>query len=243
MIGKEKVLAVIPARGGSERIPKKNILNLAGKPLISWTIEAALSSEYIDDVVVSTDDNEILIIAKKYGAKVPFIRPDKFSSNHASSISVVLHAIEFFQKVNERYDYIVLLQPTSPLRTVKNIDESIELLQQKKCDAIVSVCNVDHSPLWCNTIPSSGSLSNFLDDQVLNSRSQDLESYFRLNGAIYLCKIERILNEKTFFIKDNIYSYKMNRENSIDIDEMIDFNIAEMLMSNRCREVKTTRDL
>ena len=243
MIGKKKVLAIIPARGGSERIPKKNILNLSGKPLISWTIEAALASEYIDDVVVSTDDNEILTIAKKYGAKVPFIRPDKFSSNDASSISVVLHAIEFFQKVDERYDYIVLLQPTSPLRTVKNIDESIELLQQKKCDAIVSVCNVDHSPLWCNTIPSSGSLSNFLDEQVLNSRSQDLESYFRLNGAIYLCKIERILNEKTFFIKDNIYSYKMNRENSIDIDEMIDFNIAEMLMSNRCREVKTTRDL
>ena len=238
MIGKKKVLAVIPARGGSERILKKNILNLAGKPLISWTIEAALASKYIDDVVVSTDDNEILTIAKKYGAKVPFIRPDKFSSNHASSISVVLHVIEFFQKVDERYDYIILLQPTSPLRTVKNIDESIELLQQKKCDAIVSVCNVDHSPLWSNTIPSNGSLSNFLDDQVLNSRSQDLESYYRLNGAIYLCKLERILNEKTFFIQDNIYAYKMNRENSIDIDEMIDFNIAEMLMSNRCREEK-----
>ena len=238
MIGKKKFLAIIPSRGGSERIPKKNILNLSGKPLISWTIEAALASEYIDDVVVSTDDNEILTIAKKYGAKVPFIRPDKFSSNHASSISVVLHAIEFFQKADEQYDYIILLQPTSPLRTVKNIDESIELLQQKKCDAIVSVCNVDHSPLWSNTIPSNGSLSNFLDDQVLNSRSQDLESYYRLNGAIYLCKLERILNEKTFFIKDNIYSYKMNRENSIDIDEMIDFNIAEMLMSNRCREEK-----
>ena len=210
MIGKKKLLAVIPARGGSERIPKKNILNLSGKPLISWTIEAALASKYIDDVVVSTDDNEIFTIAKKYGAKVPFIRPD-----------------------------IILLQPTSPLRTVKNIDESIELLQQKNCDSIVSVCKVDHSPLWCNTIPSSGSLSNFLDDRVSNSRSQDLESYFRLNGAIYLCKIKRVLSEKTFFIKDSTYSYKMNRENSIDIDEMIDFNIAEMLMSKRSRELKT----
>ena len=128
MIGKKKLLAVIPARGGSERIPKKNILNLSGKPLISWTIEAALASKYIDDVVVSTDDNEIFTIAKKYGAKVPFIRPDKFSSNHASSISVVLHVIDFLQKVNESYDYIILLQPTSPLRTVKNIDNQFPLL-------------------------------------------------------------------------------------------------------------------
>ena len=152
MIDNKKILAIIPARGGSKRLPRKNILNLAGKPLIAWTIEAALGSKYIDDVIVSTDDNEISTVAKKYGAKVPFIRPDKFSSNHASSISVVLHAIEFFQKADERYDYVVLLQPTSPLRTVKNIDESIELLQQKKCDAIVSVCNVDHSPLWCNTM-------------------------------------------------------------------------------------------
>ena len=125
-----------------------------------------------------------------------------------------------------KYDYVVLLQPTSPLRSEKHIDEAIELLEEKSADAIISVCETEHSPLWCNTLPQDSSMSTFLRDEVLNKRSQDLPKYYRLNGAIYICKTEKLLENKGFFIKENIYAYKMDKKNSVDIDEEIDFIIA-----------------
>jgi CMP-N-acetylneuraminic acid synthetase len=230
VIENKSVLAIIPARGGSERLPGKNILDLLGKPLISWTIESALDSKYIDRVIVSTDDSEIASVAKKYNADVPFMRPANLASNYTKSIDVVLHAIIELQKTGKEYDYIIFLQPTSPLRSVKNIDESIELLQYKKCDSVISVCEAEHSPLWCNKIPSNDSLLNFLEESAVNTRSQDLEKYYRLNGAIYLCKVKKILDEKTFFLQDNIFSYKMSQDNSIDIDTKLDLQIAMCLL-------------
>jgi CMP-N,N'-diacetyllegionaminic acid synthase len=223
MICNKKLLAIIPARGGSKRLPRKNILDLSGKPLIAWTIESALNSKYIDRVIVSTDNKEIATISKKYGADIPFMRPNNLATDESTSIDVVLHAVNYFEKVGEHYDYIILLQPTSPLRTVQNIDESIELLQEKKVDAVISVCKAEHHPLWCNTIPSDGYLSNFLDKSILNKRSQDLDKYYRLNGSIYLCNIDRLKNEKTFFLKNNCIAYKMKPEQSIDIDDKDDF--------------------
>lgn len=217
-------LAIIPARGGSKRLPRKNILNLAGKPLIAWTIEAASGSTYIDATVVSSDDVEILSVAHQYGAKT-LQRPDELATDTATSFDAVKHAIEN----SEPCDYVVLLQPTSPLRTSQHIDEAIELLISKNADAVISVSEMDHSPLWSNTLPENGSMEHFLRDEVINSRSQDLEKHYRLNGAIYICKTEKLLEEKSFFIQKNIFAYIMHRHNSVDIDDVIDFELAKII--------------
>ncbi len=218
-------LAIIPARGGSKRLPRKNVLDLCSKPLIAWSIEAGLNSKYIDKVVVSSDDDKILEISKQFGAET-IKRPDELATDTASSFDAIKHTIENVEK----YDYVVLLQPTSPLRSGQHIDEAIELLGSKNADAIVSVCEMDHSPLWSNTLPEDGDMSHFIRDEVKNKRSQDMETYYRLNGAIYICKTNRLLEEKTFFIKDGIFAYKMNREGSVDIDEEIDFMITKAIM-------------
>ena len=217
-------LAIIPARGGSKRLPRKNVLDLCGKPLIAWSIEAGLNSKYVDKVVVTSDDDEIMDISKKFGAET-IKRPDEFASDTATTFDAIKHTIDNLEK----YDYIVLLQPTSQLRNEKHIDESIELLEEKNADAVVSVSEMDHSPLWSNILPQDGNMNSFLKDEVLNKRSQDLEKYYRLNGAIYICKTEKLLEEKSFFLKDNIFAYVMDRQSSIDIDEEIDFLVVENL--------------
>ena len=214
-------LAIIPARGGSKRLPRKNVLELVGKPLIAWSIEAGLQSEYIDKAVVSSDDDEILEISEKFGANI-IQRPDELASDTATTFDAIKHTIDSLEK----YDYIVLLQPTSPLRDSKHIDEAIELLENKNADAVVSVCEMDHSPLWSNILDDSLSMQGFLRDEVLNKRSQDVVKYYRLNGAIYICETKKLLEEKNFMLKDNIFAYVMDRESSIDIDEEIDFIIA-----------------
>jgi len=223
---KEKTfLAIVPARGGSKRLPRKNVLDLNGKPLIGWSIEAGLNSSYVDSVVVTSDDSEILKIAKEFNATT-IERPKSLATDTSSTFDAIEHTINNLK----RYDYIVLLQPTSPLRNSKHIDEAIELLISKNADAIVSVCEMEHSPLWSNTLPENDSMQGFLRDEVLNKRSQDLETHYWLNGAIYICETEKLLEQKSFFLKESIYAYKMSRENSVDIDEKIDFKIAEILM-------------
>ena len=226
MLNGKTFLAIIPARGGSKRLPRKNILNLNGKPLIAWSIEVGLSSKYIDSIVVTSDDNEILEISKKYGVTTAK-RPYELANDTATTIDVVKHTIKSIDKI---YDYIILLQPTSPLRTSQHIDEAIELLSKKSADAVISVCEMEHSPLWCNTLPKDGSMIDFLKEEVLNKRSQDLEKYYRLNGAIYICDTNRLLKENSFFLKDKVFAYIMNRESSVDIDEEIDFELAKVLI-------------
>ena len=219
-------LAIIPARGGSKRLPCKNILGLNGKPLIAYSIESGLNSKYIDKVVVSSDDDEILTISKRYGA-VTINRPNELASDTATTFDAIKHTVDNCEK----YDYIVLLQPTSPLRDEKHIDKAIELLELKKSDAVVSVCKMDHSPLWSNTLSDSLSMTGFLKDEALNQRSQDLEEYYRINGAIYICNTGKLLEEESFFLKEKIFAYKMDRESSIDIDTKIDFKMAEILIN------------
>jgi len=222
----KEFLAIIPARGGSKRLPRKNILNLNGKPLIAYSIEAGLQSKYIDKVIVTSDDEEILNVSKEFGADI-IKRPDELASDIATSFDAIKHTIENVDK----YDYIILLQPTSPLRSAVQIDEAIELFKTKEANAVVSVCEMDHSPLWSNTLPQDASMQGFLREEVLNKRSQDLEKYYRLNGAIYICKTDKLLEEESFLLKENIFAYVMDRESSIDIDEKIDFKIAEVLIN------------
>jgi CMP-N,N'-diacetyllegionaminic acid synthase len=220
-------LAIIPARGGSKRLPGKNLLYLSGKPLLLWTIECAKKCHYFDKVIVTSDDNRILDIAKKSGVDT-ILRPDKMATDKASSFSAVLHTID---NIQDRFDYVVLLQPTSPLRMEHHISEAIELLEEKKkAKAIVSVCKTEHSPLWSNILPPDESMKYFLPEKIKHLRSQDLPIHYRINGAIYICETDKLLEEQTFMIKDSIYAYKMERLNSIDIDEKIDFLMANSIM-------------
>jgi CMP-N-acetylneuraminic acid synthetase len=218
-------LAIIPARGGSKRLPKKNTLLLANKPLIAWSIEAALNSSYVDKVIVSSDSDDILDIAKKYGADT-IKRPDELATDSATTYDTIKHVIDNTRE----YDNIVILQPTSPLRDSLDIDRAIELQSRKSADAIISVCKVEHSPLWTNTLPSDGSMTGFLSDEALGKRSQELQTYYRLNGAIYIYIRNILIKEKSLFFNNNIFSFIMDTKKSIDIDTEIDFKIAQCLI-------------
>lgn len=221
-------LGIIPARGGSRRLPRKNVLNLGDKPLIAWTIEAALGCQFLDEVMVTTEDTEIAEVAKQYGANVPFIRPTVLAKDISTSIDTVKHAIDFYKyEWGKHFDFIVLLQPTSPLRNSQHISEAIELLISKNADAIISVCEVDHSPLWMNTLPADHSMTGFIRDEIKNTRSQDLPKNYRLNGAIYICRTDLLMKENTFFIADNVFAYIMNNNVSVDIDDLSGFLLAK----------------
>lgn len=224
MLNNKTFLAVIPARGGSKRLPRKNVLDLAGKPLIVWTIEAAKNSRYIDKFIVSTDDQEIKKVSEHFGAEV-LTRPGELATDTASSVDVVLHAIN---AQNQRYDYVILLQPTSPLRTAQHVDEAIELLFQKNANAIISVCETDHSPLWTNTLPEDGSMDNFIREEVKGKRSQDLPTYYRLNGAIYIVKTDSVKIDKTLLLAKHCFSHAMDKQTSIDIDNSLDFELCKL---------------
>jgi len=229
----KNILGLIPARGGSKGLPRKNIKPLLGKPLIAWTIEQALASKYLDRIVASTDDEKIAEISKKYGAEVPFIRPKKLAEDNAKGIDVVLHVIDWFRENDKRkqYDLIMLLQPTSPLRTKEDIDKTIEYLFFKEAKAIVSVCEVDHHPLWANTLPEDGCMKNFIRQEIINKNRQELPVFYRLNGAIYLAYCNYIKQCKSFIGKET-FAYIMPKERSVDIDDEIDFELAQILMKN-----------
>jgi CMP-N,N'-diacetyllegionaminic acid synthase len=228
MIAGKTVIGIIPARSGSKRIRHKNLAPLAGRPLIAWTIEAGLGAHYIDEVVVSTDDQEIAQVSSSLGAQVPFSRPAELARDESDTVGVIEHAIMHYKNSENRsFDYVVLLQPTSPLRDASEIDRAIELLHERGADAVISVCETDHSPLWSNTLPNDASLGGFLREEVKGKRSQDLPVYYRLNGAIYICRTDLLLKERTFFLANNAYALVMPREKSIDIDTPLDLILCD----------------
>jgi len=228
MYKNKRILAIIPARGGSKRLKKKNILNLGSKPLVSWTIEASINSKYVDETVVTSDLDEVLNIARTYGL-TPLKRPTSLAQDTTTSVDVVIHTINLYKE----FDYIILLQPTSPFRTYKHIDEAIESLFKKNADAIISVCESEHSPIWSSTLDKSLCMENFMDKKYLNRRSQNLDVFYRLNGAIYICNVKQLLKEKTLFIKKNIFAYEMSQEDSVDIDTKLDFLVAQVIIKEK----------
>jgi N-acylneuraminate cytidylyltransferase/CMP-N,N'-diacetyllegionaminic acid synthase len=230
MTNSKKVLAIIPARGGSKGLLWKNIKELCGKPLIAWTIEQAKSCSDIDRIVVSTDDREIAEVAKKYGAEVPFMRPAELASDTATTIDVIFHAINWLKEHEDyRPEYILLLQPTSPLRTREDIDGAIQMLKEKNAWAVVSVCETDHHPWWSNTLPENSNMKDFLRLEILNKRRQDLPVFYRLNGAIYLADTD-YLYECNGFLGPDTFAYKMPKNRSVDIDSDVDFKLATLLL-------------
>lgn len=222
-----KNLAIIPARSGSKGLKDKNIKLLNGKPLIAYTIEAAIESNIFQEVMVSTDSKEYGNIAKKWGARVPFLRNEKLSDDIASSWDVVNDVIEKYKNLGLEFDTITLLQPTSPLRTSKDIIEGYKLFNEKSADSVIGVCEVEHSPIWQNTLPQDNSMYNFIKPEYIGVCRQKLPKYYRVNGALYIVKINKI---RELYGK-NSYALLMEREKSIDIDIEVDFIIAEKLLS------------
>ena len=223
-----KNIAVIPARSGSKGLKDKNIKELKGKPLLAYSIKAAKESNLFDEIMVSTDSSQYAEIAKSFGANVPFLRSETNSSDKAGSWDVVLEVLREYHKLNKTFDSICLLQPTSPLRTAQDIIEAYKLLERKQADAITSVCEVDHSPLWTMTLPESLSFEEF-KKRDSNTPRQLLQKYYRLNGAIYIRKIS-YSNSTISLIDTNEFAYIMPREHSIDIDTELDFFIAKTIM-------------
>lgn len=221
-------LAIIPARSGSKGVKDKNIKLLGGKPLIAHTIEAAIKSNIFDEIMVSTDSIEYMDVAVKYGAKVPFLRSDETSTDTASSWDVVREVIHMYSKNGITFDTITLLQPTTPLRTEKDIKEAYKIYISKLANAVVSVCEVDHSPLWSNTLPEDHSMANFIRPEISKLPRQMLSSYYRINGAIYMFQVEYFTKYQDIYSQD-CFAYIMKKENSIDIDDEYDFKIAEIL--------------
>lgn len=232
MLNQYHVTALIPARGGSKRLPGKNIKTLGGKPLIAWTIETAKASKYIDNVVVSTDDIGIKEISSAFGAEVPFIRPDYLSHDTATSFDVIKHAIEFLNIAKPNH-LIVLLQPTSPLRTIDELNQALEFFLEKNAHGVVSVSETEHSPLWSNALPESLSMANFIRPEVQGKRSQDLSKFYRLNGSIYIYKVENLLAANQIFYDENVYGFETPQQTAIDIDTRLDFLVAETIIKYR----------
>ena len=228
-----KILGVIPARGGSKRLKDKNIKSLASKPLIQYTIEAALASTLLSKVIVSTDSQMIADMSKKMGAEVPFLRPEELAGDLSGSFEVLEHALDFFKKKGELFDMIVMLQPTSPLRIAEDIDEAIKSIIDNDFLAVVSVCKTEHSPLWMNTLPQNQSMKDFLSHKELkHTRSQDLPDYYRLNGAVYVANTPYYRENKGFF-GEKTKAYIMPQDRSVDIDNELDFMQVESLLKMR----------
>lgn len=225
MIDGLKVLAIIPARGGSKGVQHKNIRHVAGKPLIAWTIEEAKKSRFIDRVIVSTDDPSIADVALQWGAEVPFLRPAEFARDDSPGIAPVLHAIETLQ---QQYDLVVLLQPTSPLRTVEDIDGCIGHLQEYRAKSCVSVVEPDKSPYWMYRFTAEKRLEPLFETAF--DRRQDLPETYALNGAVYVAECGWLMKTKSFMSKETS-GYIMPKERSLDIDSELDIKICNYLKS------------
>ncbi|SFD31667.1 cytidylyltransferase domain-containing protein [Ruminococcus albus] len=223
MFNEKKILAVIPARGGSKGIPHKNIVDLCGKPLIVYSIEAGKKSRYIDYVMVSTDDEEIAKVAEQYGAEIPFMRPTDLASDTAKTIDAIIHAITELRKKGECFDVLVLLQPTAPLRNFEDVDKAIETFFSNNCFSLVSVSEVDDHPVLIRSI-EEGKLKSLLNVSS-TCRRQDMPKYYKVNGCIYINSINELTLNTSF--NDNVIPYRMEKSHSVDIDELCDLYLAE----------------
>jgi CMP-N,N'-diacetyllegionaminic acid synthase len=225
-------LAIIPARSGSKRILRKNTVLLAGKPLIAYTIDAALQSLKLTRVIVSTDDLEIAEISQKYGAEIPFLRPSEFAQDQSSMSAVVSHALESLAKEAADMDGVVILQPTAPFRTGKHIDEAIDLFEKSLADTVTAVCLAEQHPFYAWTL-SNGELAPFFSLKHQTISRNDLPSVFYENGAIYVIN-KAVLNSGTIY-GEKIVAYPMKLSDSVDIDTPMDLLWAQFIMNSEPR--------
>ena len=225
MIDGKRVLGLIPARGGSKGIPRKNVRSLGGKPLIAWTIEQGKESRYIDRLVVSTDDRQIADVAREWGADVPFLRPDDLATDDARGVDVVIHAL---QELPE-FDVVVLLQPTSPFRVTGDIDAAIALWKDNESSSVVGVTEVAKSPYWMYRIRDDGALTELLPKPASAANRQQLPKTYALNGAVYVTTAASLL-ELESFLSPSARPYVMPSDRSVDLDSQLDWLYAEWLI-------------
>lgn len=228
MIAGKSVLAIIPARGGSKGVPRKNIRHLGEKPLLAWTITEAKKSAYIDRIILSTDDEEIMAVAEEYECEVPFIRPTDLAKDDTPGIAPVMHAM----KQVPGYDYIVLLQPTSPLRTAEDIDGCIETCIEMKARACVSITPSDKTPYWMYHLQPDNTMKPVIESDQHFQRRQDIPGTYVLNGAVYIAQSD-FLRERESFLERETVGYVMPKERSIDVDTEMDFVVIESLLKFR----------
>lgn len=225
------MLAIIPARGGSKGIPHKNIKMLAGKPLIYYTIKAARESKFIDKIIVSTDSTEISYVAKSFGAEIPFLRPNELAEDTSKAIDAYLYTVE---KLNKEFgesieDFVVLL-PTAPLRTAKDIDNAIEIFYERKAETVISVAEAEHPPTWYKKINTGGVLEDYFKFSDNSLNRQEAEKTYLPNGAIYIFNYKSLKNNYNYY-NEKTFPYIMTKENSVDIDTELDFQLAELLIN------------
>lgn len=235
MINGKKVLAIIPARGGSKGLHCKNLVNLCGRPLVGWPIQAALNSKYIDKIIVSTDDRKIADIALAEGAQVPFLRPEDLASDAATTLSVIEHAANFFSDAGETFDYCILLEPTSPLTESKDIDGALEELDSHReiADSIVGVSKVEAThPVFDVKINSKRLIEPFhVADFSKPIRRQDIPELYFFDGSLYMSDVSVLLQKKSFYHKRTL-PYVTPKWKSLEVDDMIDFICVEAIMKN-----------
>jgi len=225
------ILAIIPARGGSKGIPRKNIKNLNGKPLIFYTIREAKKSKFLSRIVVSTDDEKISNVSKRYGVDV-IKRPKKLAKDTTSSEAVIKHAINYLKK-KERFhaDIVVLLQPTSPLRKVNDIDNSIKKFLNSNCSCVVTVCETSHTPYWMYKITKNDKLEKLIKSRKVIKRRQDAPIVYQLNGAVYVFHAKKFLKDESI-VGGDVRAYVMPYERSIDIDNIFDLKLANLILKS-----------
>ena len=228
MFQNKKILAIIPARGGSKGVPRKNIRLAGGKPLISWIIEAAQKSVYIDRLIISSDDDEIIQVAQKCGCEVPFIRPYELAQDNSSISDVVLHALNQVPG----YDYVMVLQPTSPLTIEDDIDGCIKLCISSGYKSVVSVTEPTKSPYWMFKMGPSNQLEPILGKKYLQKRRQDLPSAYIPTGAVYIAECIWFLQNKSFYSKMTS-GYIIPLKRSLDVDTKNDFELFEFYSKKR----------
>ncbi|RHX78275.1 acylneuraminate cytidylyltransferase family protein [Leptospira yasudae] len=228
-----KLLAVIPARGGSKRLPGKNIRILGNKPLIAWSIEVVKQVPEICDILISTDDEKIADVAKNYGGFVPWLRPENLATDTASSIDVVLHALDWYEREKQEVDGVLLLQPTSPFRTLESIQKGIEIFRKNNKDVtVLGVSPADPHPMWCFKL-EKGELKPFQEDGGLHIRSQDLPPAYFVNGSFYLTPKSHLKEKKSLYTKTILPLIAECEEESVDIDTESDWISAETILRSK----------
>lgn len=224
----KKILCIIPARGGSKRLPGKHTRLLHGQPLISYAIKATQDSKYVDEVVVSTDDQEIVAVAKKYGASVPFIRPKHLARDTSELVPVLQHAVAEIEKEGAPVGIVILVQPTSPGVLAKDIDAAVKKMMSEGVDSCVSLTTIVDRPEWMFRVTQKKRLAPFMKATKL--RSQDLEVLYRVNGAVYVTTRDLLMKKNTLYVPDKCTYILMPHERSVDVDTLEDFTIAEALI-------------
>lgn len=220
MLNEKSILAIIPARGGSKGVPGKNLRVVNGKSLLAHTIATAQLSTLIDRIIVSSEDDQILAAAHEARAEVPFVRPQALAADDTPSVDVIIHAL----KELPHYDYVVILQVTSPLRKVEDIDQCLQLCQQKGAPACVSVTQAAESPYWMFNINEQHALSPLLAKQSIPTQRQACPTTYVLNGAVFAAHSDWFMQKKTFITPETI-AYIMPKERSLDIDTEFDFDL------------------